>query len=405
MSEKIPYGKHFIDNPDIKSVVASLRGSLITTGPYVNLLEKKLTNILNVKNAIVCSSGTAALHLSFMAIGLKKGDNIIMPTINFAAAANISRLMGANIFLSDVDENTGVMTEKNFYDCIQKNRIKSLKAFLPMHLAGNAEISFDLNKIKKKYNAYCIEDACHALGSQIIVRNKKYEVGSCKNSDICTLSMHPLKSITSGEGGIITTNNSILAKKIKQLRSHGIERLPSNFIKSKNSTDGKGIKNIWYYQVQFPGLNYRLSDINCSLALSQLNKLKNFIIARRAIFKKYNAYFKKIKLLSIPKNNFQISACHLYPLKIAFNELKISKTNLMTKLLKKGVITQVHYIPLYYHPAFSDLKKKWFKGTEKYYNNSISLPIFFKLTNVQIKYICKLIHNIVLKNKLKNVPE
>ena len=403
MNNKIPYGKQYIDSLDIKTVVKSLKNNLITTGPYVNLLEKKLTTFLNVKHAIVCSSGTAALHLSFMAIGLKKNDNIIMPTINFASAANLSRLMGANIFLSDVDEDTGVMTEKNLYDCIQNNKIKNLKAFLPMYLGGNAENSFNLNKIKKKYKAYCIEDACHALGSQIIVGEKKYNVGNCINSDICTFSMHPLKSITSGEGGIITTNNQILAKKIKQLRSHGIEKLPSNFIKSKNSTDAKGVQNIWYYQVQYPGLNYRLSDINCSLAVSQLSKLKNFTIARRAIFKKYNAYFKKIKLLSIPKNNFQISSCHLYPLKIAFNKLKISKTNLMSKLLKKGVITQVHYIPLYYHPAFEDLKKKWFKGTEKYYNNCLSLPIFFKLKNAQIKYICNLIHNIVLKNKSKNV--
>jgi len=403
MNNKIPYGKQYIDSLDIKTVVKSLKNNLITTGPYVNLLEKKLTTLLNVKHVIVCSSGTAALHLSFMAIGLKKNDNIIMPTINFASAANLSRLMGANIFLSDVDEDTGVMTEKNLYDCIQNNKIKNLKAFLPMHLGGNAENSFNLNKIKKKYNAYCIEDACHALGSQIIVQKKKYNVGNCNNSDICTFSMHPLKSITSGEGGIITTNNQILAKKIKQLRSHGIEKRPSNFIKSKNSTDAKGAQNIWYYQVQYPGLNYRLSDINCSLAVSQLSKLKNFTIARRAIFKKYNAYFKKIKLLSIPKNNFQISSCHLYPLKIAFNKLKISKTNLMSKLLKKGVITQVHYIPLYYHPAFKDLKKKWFKGTEKYYNNCLSLPIFFKLKNAQIKYICKSIHNIILKNKSKNV--
>ncbi len=395
----IPYGKQFIDQSDIESVSKALKNDLVTTGPLVQKLEKKVSEILKVKHAIVCSSGTAALHLAFMAINLKKGDNIIMPTINFTAAANIAYLMKANIYLSDVNPDSGLMTEKNLYECIKRNNLKSLKAFLPMYIGGNAENNFDLKKLKKKYNAFCIEDACHALGSYKIINKKKYIVGSCIDSDICTFSLHPLKSITSGEGGLITTNSTDIAKKLKLFRSHGIEKNNSNWLKDKKNYDNSRKPNIWYYQVQKIGLNYRLSDINCALAYSQLNKLKKFISERKKISRFYNKFFSSYKVFSIQKNNIEHSACHLYILKIPFKSIGIHRNKFMKYLLKNKIKTQVHYIPIYYHPVFKHLQKKWFKGTENYYRSVLSLPIYYKLNFSNIKHICKIILKTTYKNK------
>lgn len=393
----IPYGKQFIDQSDIDAVAKALKNDLITTGPLVKKLEKKVSKILKVKYVIACSSGTAALHLAFMAINLQKGDNIIMPTINFTAAANIAHIMKANIYLSDVNPDSGLMTEKNLYECIKKNNLKSLKAFLPMYVGGNAENNFNLKRLKKKYKTFCIEDACHALGSIKTINNKKYNVGSCIDSDICTFSLHPLKSITSGEGGLITTNSSDIAKKLRSFRSHGIEKNNSNWLKDKKNYDNSKKPNIWYYQVQKVGLNYRLSDINCALAYSQLNKLKKFILDRKKISRFYNKFFSSYKVFSIQKNKIENSSCHLYSLKIPFKKLRIDRNKFMKYLLDNKITTQVHYIPIYYHPVFKYLKKKWFIGTEKYYSDVISLPIYYKLNYSKIKYICKTILKMINK--------
>ena len=220
----IPYGRQFIDNNDKKLISSSLSNDLITTGPFVEKFEKDLSKYFNCKYSSVCSSGTAAIHLAMLSIGLKKDDIILMPAVNFIAAYNMAKIIGLKVFLVDVDEFTGQVTPNKVLECIKKNKLKKIQALLVMFHGGYPENIKKLYDIKKRYNFYIIEDACHALGSKYKYKNKLFKIGSCKHADISTFSLHPLKTITSGEGGIITSNNAKIAKSIQLFRSHGILR-------------------------------------------------------------------------------------------------------------------------------------------------------------------------------------
>jgi dTDP-4-amino-4,6-dideoxygalactose transaminase len=260
----IPYGRQYIDSQDIRLVSKALREDLITTGRYVKKFENKISKFLKVKYATSCNSGTSALHLALLAINLKEKDVIIMPAINFIAVYNMARLINAKIFLADVDPLTGQMTPETLLKCIKNNKLKRIKAIVTMYLGGYPENVIEFYNIKKKYKCFLIEDACHAFGAKYKFKNKKIYIGSCEHSDIATFSLHPVKTLTAGEGGIVTTNNKIIANKVLLLRSHRIER-------KKNKH--------WDYKIQDFGFNYRLSDINSALGLSQLNKVNKFIFS------------------------------------------------------------------------------------------------------------------------------
>ena len=374
----IPYTRQYIDNKDIKFVSKALKEDLITTGNYVKKFQDKVSKFLNVKYALSCNSGTSALHLAFMAIDLKKNDPIIMPAINFIAAYNMARLMNAKIFLADVDPFTGQMTPKNIIDCIQKNKLKKIKAIITMYLGGYSENVIEFYQIKKKYKCYLIEDACHAFGAKYNYKNKIFYIGSCKHSDLATFSFHPAKTVTTGEGGIVTTNNKILANKVLLSRSHGIKR------KNKH----------WEYNIQDLGFNYRLSDINAALGLSQLTKINKFISFRKKIFNIYRSKLKKINnLISFPLyNKNHRPAYHLFIISINFEEIKSTKDKLLKFFKKAGIFFQYHYIPIY---KFNLFKKKinlnFYRGAEFYYKNSLSLPIFYNLDLRSQKKILSLI--------------
>ena len=196
----IPYGKQFIDNNDKKFVINALSNDLITTGPFIKKFENKLKKYLKCNYSYVCSSGTASLHLSMLSLELKKGDIILMPAINFVASYNMAKTMNLKVYLVDVDENTGQITPEKILDCIRRNKLKKIKALITMYHGGYPENVKKIYDIKKKYNFFIIEDACHALGSEYQYKNIFYKVGSCKHADISTFSLHPLKTITSGEG-------------------------------------------------------------------------------------------------------------------------------------------------------------------------------------------------------------
>ena len=233
----IPYGRQYISNLDIKSVKDSLKKEKITTGSYVSKFEKKISNYLGVKYATSCSSGTAALHLAFNALELKQNDNVIMPAINFIASYNICSQYKSKIFLADVDPNTGQMTPETLETCIKRNGLKRIKLVITMYLGGYPENIFKFYKLKKKYNFYLVEDACHALGAEYLHKKRYIKIGSCIHSDLCAFSLHPVKTITSGEGGLILTNNNKIRKKLNLLRSHGIER-EKNHWKYNESIEG-----------------------------------------------------------------------------------------------------------------------------------------------------------------------
>lgn len=383
----IPYGRQSISPEDIKLVSDSLKSDLITTGPYVNKLEKKIASLLKIKYAISCTSGTAGLHLVLLSINLKKDDVIIMPAINFVAVYSLCKLIGAKIFLADVSPDTGQMTPDSLLKCIKKNKIKKIKAIVTMYLGGYPQNINEFYKIKKKYKCYLIEDACHALGAKYKIGKTLFNIGSCAHSDFCVFSLHPLKTITSGEGGLITTNNQIFREKIKLLRSHGI-------IKSCH----------WKYDIKFPALNYRLSDINCALALSQLKRIKKLIFKRKEIFNLYKNFFSyKNDILSLPNyKDVNHSSFHLFLIKIDFKKLIKNKDFFIKEMLKKKIMIQFHYIPIFCFKNIynSEFQKKEFPGSLSYQKTHVSLPIYVGLEKKKIEYVVKKINLFIKKYEI-----
>ena len=377
MMKPIAYGKQFIDDKDIKSVSKSLTNDLITTGPLVKKFENKLSNFLNSKNTHVCSSGTAAIHLSLMSLDLKKNDVILMPAINFIASFNIAKLMNLKVLLVDVDEYTGQTTPKKIEECIKKNNVKNVKALIIMHHGGYPQFSKEFFYLKKKYNFFIIEDACLALGAKYFYNKKLFKTGSCKHSDICTFSLHPVKTITTGEGGIVTTNNKKISDKIKLLRSHGIH---------KNSDQ------YWKYDILEHGLNYRLSDLNCALGLSQLKKINYFLNKRKKIYLKYKKelgnFSRYLKIPNYPDN--VKGSYHLFLINILFDKIKRNKDHFIKYLNRNNIFPQYHYIPIYKFSIYTE-KQKNFKGAEKFYNNSVSIPMHVNLSNEDQNKVIKAI--------------
>ena len=384
----IPYGHQSIDNKDVNAVKNSLKNELITTGNEVSRFEKIFTKEVGSKYAVSCSSGTAALHLCFLSINLKKNDIIILPIINFIASINMSYLMGAKLYFADVDRITGQMTPSSLNDCIKKNKIKNIKAVVTMYNGGAPNNAKEFFQLKKKYKFFLIEDACHALGGKYS-NNQNIKVGSCKYSDLTTFSLHPVKSITTGEGGMITTNNLLLKKKIMLLRNHGI--IKSKAIKNKNN---------WSYKIVHPGYNYRLSDISCALGSSQIKKLRSFIEKRQKIFNHYCKFLEDFSdLFDLQKKDKnQISGHHLFIIIFKSRNLRISRDKIIQKLYKKKVISQVHYPPINSHPFYKQKIKGTFPEANSYFENCLSLPIYPDLKIKEVKFVCECLKDILKKN-------
>jgi dTDP-4-amino-4,6-dideoxygalactose transaminase len=370
----IPYGRQYIDSHDIRLVFKALKEDLITTGRYVKKFENKISEFLKVKYAASCNSGTSALHLALMAINLKKNDVIIMPAINFIAVYNMASLMNAKIFLADVDPLTGQMTPKLLLECIKNNKLKKIKAIVTMYLGGYPENVIEFYNIKKKFNCFLIEDACHALGSKYFFNKRFLPIGSCNHSDISTFSLHPVKTITSGEGGLVTTNNEVFYNRIISLRSHGIN-------KDKNFH--------WKYNLSESGFNYRLSDVNCALGLGQLKKINKFINYRKIVFNFYRNELKKfINSIVLPCYKISKPSYHLFLISVNFAKISSTKDKFLKFLRKNNILCQYHYIPIYKFKLFNKkINLNFYKGAEFYYKNTISLPIFYGLNIISQRTI------------------
>lgn len=383
------YGRQFVDKKDIKEVANSLKNSFLTNGPYVRKFENDCKNKIKSTYAFSCNSGTSSLVLAFLAANVKNNDVIIMPSINFIAAANVAKILNAKVYFADIDYNTGQMTPKNVIDCIKSNKLKKIKIILTMYMGGYPRNIYEFYKLKKKLKCILVEDACHAFGAEYRFRRKNYKIGSCKHSDISTFSFHPLKTITTGEGGLITTNSKIFAEKIELFRSHGINKS----------------KNYWKYNVLLNGFNFRLSDVNAALGCSQLKKIDKFITRRKKIFQLYKSNFKNFKFLKIvdyPLNSRP--SYHLMILLIDFSKLKIDKSRLIKVLMRYNIYCQYHYIPIYKFTKFSSKKLSTYPNANKYYTNALSIPIYFNLKFSEVKYISNIIKKVLslnLKTKIK----
>ncbi len=394
----MPYGKQCIDEKDIQSVIQVLKSDYLTTGPVSQEFENKFSEYVGAEYSVSCSSGTAGLHLALLAIGITSSDKIIVPAISFLATANACKYVGADVEFCDVDENTGLLNVSHLEELLGKDTSNLIKAIIPVHLNGQCADVQKISTIAKKYNLYVVEDSCHALGSKYHISNKKFNIGSCEHSDLSVFSLHPVKNITMGEGGIVTTNSKVIYELLMKFRNHGITKDKSTFKNEDMAYDLNGNVNPWYYEMSELGFNYRASDIHCALGNSQLDKLDEFISQRKSIVSLYDKKFHELSpyVKPLKKEDYSYSAWHLYVIHIDFKSLKISRSELMNALNDNNIGTQVHYIPLYKQPYYSSLYGELgLPGAEKYYADCLSLPLFIGMTEFDVEYVVNTINEIL----------
>ena len=387
-----PYSRPHLNDDDIAEVMSVLRAQFLTQGPCVLRLEDALQNLFAVKHAIVCNSGTAALHMAYEGLGLGPDAGLITSAITFLATANAARMCNAPVGFADVDPVTGNVTLETVKAAVEAASFK-VRVIAVVHLGGRPCDIAAISVYAKSINAYLVEDACHAPLAQYTDKaNFTFVVGSCAHSDAATLSFHAIKHITAGEGGVLLTNSDALAKQSRLLRSHGMVRDPSNLKKQQNADEP------WYYEMHELGYNYRLSEVSCALALNQVSRLAKNNRRRQEIAALYHQHLggmDSIKLPEIisPKNGSH--AWHLFSPRFDFDAIGKPRKEIMLALADQGIGSQVHYIPLYRQPYYQSNSSNVFSGAEEYYRQTLSLPMYYGLDNHDIEKISQIIGSVV----------
>lgn len=383
----IPYSTQTISYLDALKVARQVKFRSLTQGNRIIEFEKSVADYVGAKFAVAVSSGTAGLHLAHLALGHPKGSKVITSPISFVASANSIIYAGQEPIFIDVESDTGNMKFENLQTATEKQLIRTV---VPVHYAGSPCDMMKISHLCRKKSINIVEDAAHALGGEYSTGEK---IGSCVYSDLTVFSFHPVKSVTTGEGGVITTNSKFLHQKLIELRSHGITNV-SHSIQNKilGSTNGK--KNLWYYEMNDLGFHYRLTEIQSVLGIAQMKKIDKFIGKRRKIAARYNEILKKLDNLEILKSNENAySAHHLYPIRIKFDQISISKNDLMVALKNQGVMSQVHYLPIPLHPYYQHLGYRTdnIPNALDFYFSILSIPIYPNLsTTKQMKVVSNL---------------
>ena len=361
----LPYGRQTIEDDDIAAVAEALKADFLTTGPTVEAFEVAFAETVGARHAVACSNGTAALHLAMMALDVKPGEVVIAPSITFLATANCARYVGADVVFADVDPDTGLMTPETLTQAIARVGDRRLRAVLPVHLRGDACDLPGLEALARDAGAVLVEDAPHAVGTTMTFGNTSEIVGDVRHSAMATFSFHPVKTIATGEGGMITTNDPAIAARLKVLRSHGMVR-PEGC-------------DPWWYEMPEPGFNYRLPDILCALGLSQLKKLPRFAARRRALGAAYAEALAPlapvVRIADQPA--WSDPVLHLMVALIDFEAAGKSRRDVVEALKARGVGTQVHYIPVHRQPYYRRLYGELnLPGAEAWYARCLSLPLY-----------------------------
>lgn len=375
----IPYGRQDIDDADVDAVVKTLTSDWLTQGPRVPAFESSLASYCDAQFGIAVNSATSALHIACLALDVGAGDRVWTSPNSFVASANCALYCGASVDFVDININTGNMCIDALTDKLVEAEKKNClpKVIIPVHFAGQPCDMAQIANLAEQYQFKVIEDASHAVGAKYAGSN----VGSCKYSDICVFSFHPVKIITTMEGGMAMTNQQDLADKMRLLRSHGVSNDPS-VMRSK-------AHGPWYYEQVGLGFNYRMNDIEAALGTSQLTKLDDFIAKRNSVAARYSERFAENEdITPLVVNEAAYSSFHLYIVRIP--ELtQQQQSKLVETLREKGIFAHLHYIPIHTQPYYTDLGFKVgdFPNAERYYSQAITLPIFPKLTTSQIDFI------------------
>jgi perosamine synthetase len=388
----IPYGKHYIDEEDIQAVVDVLRSGVLTQGPAVEAFEHAIAEYVGVKYAIAVSSGTAALHLAALVAGVGPGTSLITSPITFIASANAGLYVGGRIVFADIDPDTINMSPVSLKIALANN--PDARVVIPVHFAGLPCNMPAIKRLADQAGAVIIEDAAHALGATYPDGQR---VGCCAYSLMTIFSFHPVKAIAAGEGGMITTNDEGIYRKLLRLRSHGINKLDDPF-QLPEQAETNGMINPWYYEMQEIGFHYRITDIQCGLALSQFKKINKFITRRIALVKRYDEAFKGMRNCRPAQDaGRDQSGHHLYVLRIDFDSIGLSRGQLMQELKTRGIGSQVHYIPVPAHPYYRRLghRPEDYSNAQKYYQEALSIPLFYDLTNDQQDLVISIFKELV----------
>lgn len=384
----LPYGRQSIDADDLAAVAESLRGDYLTTGPTVAKFEAAFAAAVGARHAVASNSGTAALHLACMALDLQPGDAVIAPSVTFLATANAARFCGADVVFADVDPDSGLMTAETLAAAVARGGKYQLRAVLPVHVNGHCADMVAIRAIADRNGLEIVEDACHALGTLHPAGNgATARSGDCALSRMACFSLHPVKTMTTGEGGVTTTSDQRLAERMRLLRNHGMSRDPAAFTIPAQALDQDGTVNPWYYEMLALGPNYRITDFACALGLSQLRKLEHFIARRRELTALYNRQLAPLAplLRPVPHDPRQDAALHLYAVLIDFATLGKSRARVMAELKQRGIGTQVHYLPVHRQPYYRGLYGNIdLPGADRYYDRVLSIPLYPDMDNADV---------------------
>ena len=386
--DTIPYARQDISKEDINAAIAVLKSDFLTQGPMVPSFEKAVMDYCGSQYAVAVNSATSALHIACLALGVGKGDVVWTSPITFVASANCALYCDATIDFVDIDPFTyNLSTEKLAEKLAFAESIGNLpKVLICVHLCGQSCDMSAIHKLIKQYKFKIIEDASHAIGGKY----KNNAIGNCHFSDITVFSFHPVKIITTGEGGMAVTNDITLAKEMRLLRSHGISAEKLDF-------EARPMQEIWNYQQIKLGFNYRMTDIGAALGLSQMNRLDEFVSKRNGIAKRYNDLLSNLPLVTPFQHEDSYSSYHLYIIRLKLNEIKKTQRQIFEEIYAAGILINLHYIPIYRQPYYRKIgfKSDYCQQADKYYSEAISIPMYSGLTIEQQNKVITVISDAV----------
>jgi UDP-4-amino-4,6-dideoxy-N-acetyl-beta-L-altrosamine transaminase len=379
----IPYGRQDINQADIDSVVDVLQSDFLTQGPKTPLFEKTVSDYCGAEYGVAVNSATSALHIACLALGLKKGDWLWTSPNSFIASANCGLYCGAKVDFVDIDPKTYNLStkelEKKLIQAKQDNKLP--KIVIPVHFAGQSCDMKKIHSLSQEYGFKIIEDASHAIGGMYLDR----PIGGCQYSDITVFSFHPVKIITTAEGGLATTNNKEFSARMQLFRSHGVTRDSELMTKE---TEGD-----WYYQQVDLGFNYRMTELQAALGVSQMQRLDEFIAKRHILQQRYDSLLSGLPIIKPYQDKHSFSALHLYPIQIDFSKVSRNRKQIFNKLRENGIGVNVHYIPIHTQPYYLQFgfREGDLLSSESYYSRTISLPLFHAMTVEQQDEVCNVL--------------